>query len=211
MKTYKRGNDSKTHTVVKKPNFGPRFKDETGKKYGRLTVNKYLGVNHVRHAVWECICECGNIINSSVNSFRQGNKNSCGCITIERIRENASKYQSERVLSVEEIGINSIISHYKFDAKHRNIKFLLTKEQFAKLIKQKCYYCNSDLSNHRDMLLGRIFSYNGIDRTNSNKDYTIDNCVTCCSQCNNAKLDYTKEEFIEWIIKVYNFFIDKKK
>ena len=37
---------------------------------------------------------------------------------------------------------------------------------------------------------------NGIDRINSDKGYTIDNCVPCCAQCNHMKLDYTTEEFL---------------
>ena len=86
MKNYKRGNNSISHTVVKIPPFGPRFKDETGKKYGRLNPIKYIGVNSVRHAVWECHCDCGNIINCSVNSFRQGNKLSCGCIANDLLK-----------------------------------------------------------------------------------------------------------------------------
>lgn len=206
--SYKRGNDSKTNTVIKTPIFGSRFKDETGKKYGRLTIIKYLGVNNVRHAVWECLCDCGNTLNSSVNSFRQGNKLSCGCITIERIKKDSVLYGLKRRLTTKEIGLNSIYSQYKCGAKQRNIEFKLTKEEFDIFINNNCFYCNAELSNKMDMLLDRIFKYNGIDRVNSDIGYIKENCVSSCIQCNNAKLDYTQNEFKEWIIKVYKNFID---
>ncbi len=44
---------------------------------------------------------------------------------------------------------------------------------------------------------------NGIDRIDSSKGYTEDNCVACCVFCNRAKNDYTLGEFKEWIIRVY--------
>jgi 5-methylcytosine-specific restriction endonuclease McrA len=44
---------------------------------------------------------------------------------------------------------------------------------------------------------------NGIDRVDSSKGYTEDNCVSCCTFCNYSKLDYTIDEFKEWIIRIY--------
>lgn len=39
-------------------------------------------------------------------------------------------------------------------------------------------------------------TYNGIDRLDNSKGYTIDNSVACCSKCNIAKGTDTKEEYI---------------
>ena len=48
---------------------------------------------------------------------------------------------------------------------------------------------------------------NGIDRVDSSKGYTLDNCVPCCSICNTMKLNYTLQEFSDHITKVYNHFV----
>lgn len=36
----------------------------------------------------------------------------------------------------------------------------------------------------------------GVDRLDSAKGYTHDNCVSCCSCCNRMKLKQSKTEFI---------------
>lgn len=35
-----------------------------------------------------------------------------------------------------------------------------------------------------------------IDRVDSSIGYVESNCVACCAQCNIAKSDYTKDEFV---------------
>lgn len=57
-------------------------KDETGKRYGILTVLEQAGVSANRksgHAMWRCKCDCGNIKVVSANHLRQGQVKSCGC------------------------------------------------------------------------------------------------------------------------------------
>lgn len=53
----------------------------------------------------------------------------------------------------------------------------LTKEQFETIIKQPCYYCG----------IMQEKGFNGIDRMDSTKGYEIDNCVSCCTDCNMMK------------------------
>ena len=48
---------------------------------------------------------------------------------------------------------------------------------------------------------------NGIDRLDSSKGYTINNCVPCCSKCNLMKSNFKKEDFLQHISKIYNFSI----
>jgi hypothetical protein len=45
---------------------------------------------------------------------------------------------------------------------------------------------------------------NGIDRVDSSKGYTEDNCISSCTFCNRAKLDSTIDEFKEWVIRAYS-------
>ena len=53
------------------------------KKFGRLTVIEYKGINRHRQTMWLCICDCGNenIINGSI--LISGKVVSCGCYNNE--------------------------------------------------------------------------------------------------------------------------------
>jgi hypothetical protein len=95
-------------------------------------------------------------------------------------------------------------SQYKYNASKRNINFNLSEEKFINLISEKCYYCGIEGLNEKYNTVGA----GGIDRLDSNKDYTIDNCVSCCGQCNIMKLNYTEKEFLDkcLLITKYNYF-----
>ena len=55
------------------------LKDETGNKYGLLTV-LYRGPNSKDGRVqWHCRCDCGNEIDVIAKNLRSGNTKSCGC------------------------------------------------------------------------------------------------------------------------------------
>lgn len=65
-----------------------KYKDLTGMKFGYLTVIKRIE-DHIepsgrKVAVWECICDCGNIKNVRVNDLKYGKTQSCGCYQKER-------------------------------------------------------------------------------------------------------------------------------
>lgn len=47
---------------------------------------------------------------------------------------------------------------------------------------------------------------NGIDRIDSSKGYSIDNCVPCCTMCNRMKLDYKLSDFINHVHKIANHY-----
>lgn len=53
--------------------------DETGHKYGDLTVISYEGQSKNRNALWNCQCSCGNYIVVSGKELRDGKKFNCGC------------------------------------------------------------------------------------------------------------------------------------
>lgn len=56
-------------------------KDETGNRYGRLTVMGFDGVNKYGNALWRCRCDCGNETILPGRSLRSGNTKSCGCLS----------------------------------------------------------------------------------------------------------------------------------
>lgn len=65
--------------------------DETGKIYGRLKVLRRNGSNSQGRALWECQCECGNIITVNGVELRNGHTKSCGCYQKDRTRETCIK------------------------------------------------------------------------------------------------------------------------
>lgn len=57
--------------------------DETGNKYGRLTV-LYSIKDKNNRTKWHCKCECGNEIEVFGAYLRSGNTKSCGCLQKEK-------------------------------------------------------------------------------------------------------------------------------
>lgn len=55
------------------------FKDETGKRFGRLTVIRREGKNISNQTTWRCLCDCGNETVQAGISMRSGVVVSCGC------------------------------------------------------------------------------------------------------------------------------------
>lgn len=100
---------------------------------------------------------------------------------------------------------------YKNSAKSRNLPFELTSEQFTKLINGDCYYCGSPARFQslytRNIKVPIKGVANGIDRVDSSKGYTADNCVSCCTICNLMKLDHSKSDFLNHIEKIHNHFL----
>lgn len=102
------------------------------------------------------------------------------------------------IASFDDPKLNRIKNAYKSNAKVRNISWELTDSEFLELVTKSCVYC------------GHTQEYNGIDRIDSNKGYTVNNCVPCCGWCNTMKLDHSLEEFLQHITNIYNFQKEKQ-
>jgi hypothetical protein len=55
-----------------------RVIDLTGKIFGFLTVQRYLGKRIRRGDLWECRCSCGNTVKALGGALRRGETHSCG-------------------------------------------------------------------------------------------------------------------------------------
>ena len=86
---------------------------------------------------------------------------------------------------------------YKSRADKKNLSFEICEEYFGELTQMNCYICGKKPTmKHK----------NGIDRLDNTKGYIINNCKSCCSNCNYMKknLDYTV--FLEKCKSIsYNF------
>lgn len=74
--------------------------------------------------------------------------------------------------------INRAFYSYQKDAKRRDIQFHLTNEEFVAIVEQPCYYCG---------VMNDEKNFNGVDRVDSKRQYTTDNCVSACTLCNYLK------------------------
>jgi len=191
-----------------------------GQRFGRLIVVRQTEVINSHHdRIWECLCDCGTPKHASTNHLRSKSTKSCGCLKRETDIAKGKIIQASGVLTTKkpfgEASFNVLYGQYRSNAKKRNIELGLTKEEFKIFTKQNCFYCGIEpkqkciahQTNPKHKTNGE-YIYNGIDRCDSSKGYTLDNCVACCGKCNEAKNSLNVNEFYAYIEKVYNFLKD---
>lgn len=81
-------------------------------------------------------------------------------------------------------GLNRIYSSYKRRCRLRNTYFELTVEQFHTISQKPCSYCGCKPANGGKK---QPYIYNGIDRKNNERGYTLSNSIPCCAKCNAIK------------------------
>lgn len=76
-----------------------RSRDETGKVYGDLKVLRYVGrtLGVAKHAVFECECSCGNIVNVIGSNLRRSHTTSCGHDRIKLLHEGLKEYNKNYI------------------------------------------------------------------------------------------------------------------
>jgi hypothetical protein len=171
-------------------------KDLTGKVFGRLTVLKFTHTAK-RYAYFDCRCNCGTLARIKGVLLSNGNTKSCGCLHRYSVRNNIA---GKNRLPLGEAAFNCLYHSYRLTAKARGFEFLITKEEFRKLTTQKCTYCG--IPPHTQIgakELNGVYTYTGVDRSDSQQGYNIGNCVPCCTTCNRAKSDLPLIEFEEWL------------
>lgn len=168
-----------------------------GDKFGRLTALEYQYTGKHYRRYYSFRCDCGSEIILQVSNVSSGNTKSCGWLAREYKLKRISNNHSE---------ITAIILGYKRHAIRRGFKFLLTRKDVANIINQNCYYCGDSPSNRKitkNSISGGLL-YNGLDRVDSSKDYTLDNVVPSCGFCNRAKQDKPISLFIYKANKIAN-------
>lgn len=147
--------------------------------------------------------------------------NKCGTVEIkqknqiDRIKSDGCMNCSNRTMKIRKSLTERNYSNYKkkieqHDMKSsKNLKFNLTLEEFDILTHGNCVYCGAapsfPMRFKNDFKNREIEHFNGIDRIDSDKNYDLDNCVSCCSMCNRMKSDFNKNDFLKHIEKIHSF------
>lgn len=177
-----------------------RIKDETGERYGRLTVISFAYLDKKMRAYWNCQCDCGNSSVVIGTNLRNGDTKSCGCLMRDTTRE--ANYKKVKYIVPY---FSAIYSEYQEKADKTNMNFELTPQQFYDITQKNCYYCDSPpLSASKGTAKGasKPFIYNGIDRVDNNRGYILENCVPCCFICNIMKRNYNVLDFLYHINRI---------
>jgi len=166
--------------------------DLTGRTFGNLKVVERSGSNARGSAMWLCQCSCGNSHRVVGLLLARGSVKSCGC------RRKHSFGLATKM---------HVLRNYQHSAERRGLEFVLTPGQFFKLTQLPCHYCGKppgkSVTASQPKLKNGDFLYNGLDRVDSRKGYTIENTVPCCTTCNYAKGTATAEEFTSWVKLVH--------
>lgn len=86
---------------------------------------------------------------------------------------------------------------YVSNCRRKNIYWEISFDDFNELTSKNCVYC--DRPPHR---VRNGWFYNGIDRLDNNKGYTIKNSVPCCHPCNRVKSDLLSFEEMREVGKI---------
>lgn len=170
-----------------------------GMVFGEWTVLEFSHKDKAKNNFWKCQCSCGNISLIRATALLRGKSSKC------KICSNTLNNLDSDI----KVALSRVYSGYRNNAKKRNIEFNLTKDEVKNLIFKPCHYCGIESSNtitkfgNRNNHLHSPVHYNGIDRIDNSKGYTIENCITCCNQCNWAKKNYSAGQFEIWIKRLF--------
>lgn len=181
-----------------RPQCGANAVDMVGARCGRLVVIRRLGSRGTA-ALWLCQCDCGKTKVVSRPSLKGGYVKSCGCLYRESRTRKKSKYTCK--MEPGKSAFNNLLKGYKIAARHRELEWKLSVEEFRSLISSLCFYCGTKPSKVRKVSRNGSLSWNGIDRIDNQLGYLSHNVVSCCDVCNHAKCNMSQREFMGWVLK----------
>lgn len=170
------------------------MKNITGLRSGKLVAQFPVGNDKHRNKIWKCLCDCGGVKEVRSSLLIKQKVKTCGC----------SGKHSQKLLPGE-ASFNELFNRYQTQAKNRGHVFELTKEQFRDYTTSLCFYCGSPPQNKISNSKNNPYFYNGIDRKDNTKGYTLSNTVPCCTICNRAKRDLPYTEFCSWLDTLIRF------
>lgn len=173
-----------------------RRKDLTGKRFGKLTVVKYIPPSErkEKRKQYLCKCDCGNDFYARGDSLRAGTNLSCGCYKEDRYRDGHSKTHG--------------MSHEKIYAIWCSMKarcYNPNNQGYTNYGGRGITVCKewrNSFENFRDWAIANGYKEGlSIDRINVNGNYEPSNCqwITVSEQSDNKrgsrKITYKGKEY----------------
>ena len=184
--------------------------DNIGKKVNYLTIQDV--VQEDKYYYYICKCDCGKETIVTTFSVLNNKTVSCGCMQYIIAGEKNKGHIGANRKPDGTPSFRYLLWTYKRNADKRGVYFGLSDDEFKKLTKGNCFFCGQEpnravkyATTKRNPKYKNEYLHNGVDRLNNSKDYTLDNCVSCCRTCNVAKGTQTEEEFTMWINRIFNF------
>lgn len=147
-----------------------------------------------RHKTYTLQCtRCGYTAQTSAKSFN----NVCKKCSIKRKNKSSLEYL--------------MYSKYRNKAESQEMPFSVSLESFSRALHSDCMYCGRP--PEQKMIVNRstdnILIYNGVDRIVCDLGYVEGNIAPCCWICNQAKKNYSPQEFknmiINWFERIDNW------
>jgi hypothetical protein len=180
-------------------------KDRTGQRFSRWVAIERVGNGKNGRVRWRCRCDCGVTRNVLVCSLVNKTSRSCGCLNRE---VNAARHAIYKGMASR----NRLTYQYKASAKKRGFQWTLTNEEAHQIFESNCYYCGTSPKQiFKAKECNGSYVYNGIDRVDTSRGYTLDNCVPCCWTCNCAKRKMSSVQFLAWIRSVYVYRVHRQQ
>jgi len=88
-------------------------------------------------SLWECRCDCGNIIMARADALKSQHTSSCGC------RNPFGTFRHKDHPDRENGNIRKAISQYRTGARVRGYEWGLTDDEAMSMFSQSCYYCGA--------------------------------------------------------------------
>jgi len=157
-------------------------------------------------AQFNCICDCGIkciYTGQKIRRFlREDKKLQCQTCAFK------DRPQSKKIYADGWRAYRLLIVNRCSKSKGR-IKNYLSFDDWLEIVSKNCFYCGN-LPALIPYVRSDTFYANGVDRVDSGKHYSKDNCVSCCKWCNRAKQSMSVLEFKEMIFRIYKVFLTKE-
>ena len=114
------------------------------------------------------------------------------CHTKELVVETKRPERTRNYPAEKKAKLENAFEYLKYGAVKRGLTVSITFEQFVDIVHKPCVYCGYYAEE----------SVLGIDRIDSNRNYVIENCVSCCGVCNIMKSDHPLQYFLDHISKI---------
>jgi len=158
--------------------------DLTGRKFGRLLVQKRLESDKAGHARWNCLCECGNSKTVLATNIIRGITQSCGCLHKERTSA-ARITHGATVMEKKGSRLYQIWAKMKQRCSNPNPE---RYHRYGGRGIRVCVDWSKNYQTFHDWAMANGYADNlTIDRIDNDGDYTPDNCQWLTGAENNRK------------------------